>query len=163
MSGALHGTLFNMDIDAMIPFFKIMLAAFLGLAIGAERTIAGKNAGMRTFALVSLGSSLIIVMALEIQNQFVGDQFQISHIISGVVTGVGFIGAGMIFSKDDLLKGLTSAAGLWAAAAIGMAAGFGLYIMAIFSTLMVLFVFTALWFLEEFIRIRIEKSHDHDA
>jgi putative Mg2+ transporter-C (MgtC) family protein len=69
----------------------------------------------------------------------------------------------MIFSKDDLLKGLTSAAGLWAAAAIGMAAGFGLYILAIFSTLMVLFVFTALWFLEELIRLRIEKNHDHDA
>lgn len=146
----------------MIPFLKIVLAAVLGLAIGAERTIAGKNAGMRTFALVSLGSALIIVMALEVQPMFVGDQFQISHIISGVVTGVGFIGAGMIFSKDNLLKGLTSAAGLWAAAAIGMAAGFGLYTLAIFSTLMVLFVFTALWFLEEKIRTNLEMK-DHDS
>lgn len=145
----------------MIPFLKIMLAATLGLLIGAERTIAGKNAGMRTFALVSLGSCLIIVMSLQIQPTFIGDQFQISHIISGVVTGVGFIGAGMIFSKDNLLKGLTSAAGLWAAAAIGMASGFGLYTLAIFSTLMVLFVFTALWFVEEKIRISIEsKEHD---
>lgn len=150
-----------MDIDAMIPFLKIMLAATLGLLIGAERTIAGKNAGMRTFALVSLGSCLIIVMSLQIQPTFIGDQFQISHIISGVVTGVGFIGAGMIFSKDNLLKGLTSAAGLWAAAAIGMASGFGLYTLAIFSTLMVLFVFTALWFVEEKIRISIEsKEHN---
>ncbi len=145
----------------MIPFLKIMLAATLGLLIGAERTIAGKNAGMRTFALVSLGSCLIIVMSLQIQPTFIGDQFQISHIISGVVTGVGFIGAGMIFSKDNLLKGLTSAAGLWAAAAIGMASGFGLYTLAIFSTLMVLFVFTALWFVEEKIRISIEsKEHN---
>ncbi|MFM2414683.1 MAG: hypothetical protein RI911_376 [Candidatus Parcubacteria bacterium] len=146
----------------MAPFLKILLAAALGLAIGAERTIAGKNAGMRTFALVSLGSALIVVMSLQVKPFFTGDQFQISHIISGVVTGVGFIGAGMIFSKDNLLKGLTSAAGLWAAAAIGMAAGFGLYVLAIFSTLMVLFVFTALWFLEEKIRINVEAK-DHDA
>jgi putative Mg2+ transporter-C (MgtC) family protein len=151
-----------MDIAAITPFIKILLATFLGLMIGAERTLAGKNAGMRTFSLVSLGAALMVVMAQEIMTQFPVDQFQISHIISGVITGVGFIGAGMIFSKDDLLKGLTSAAGLWASAAIGMTAGFGLYILSIFSTLLVLFVFTALWFVEEKIRLTIETKRDID-
>jgi putative Mg2+ transporter-C (MgtC) family protein len=151
-----------MDIEAITPFLRILLATFLGLLIGAERTLAGKNAGMRTFSLVSLGSALIIVASEEVGNQFAGSQMQISHVISGIVTGVGFIGAGMIFSRDNLLKGLTSAAGLWAAAAIGMTAGFGLYSLSVFATLLVLFVFTAFWFVEERVRLSIETKRDID-
>jgi putative Mg2+ transporter-C (MgtC) family protein len=131
-----------MDTTILIPFFKLTLAAILGLAIGAERTIAGKNAGMRTFALVN--------------HAYLGQiNFDPMRISAGIITGVGFIGAGMIFSKDDLLKGLTTAAGLWAIAGIGMAVGFGLYTISIFSTLLVLFIFTALWFLEERVRVHL--------
>jgi putative Mg2+ transporter-C (MgtC) family protein len=68
----------------------------------------------------------------------------------------------MIFSRDNLLKGLTSAAGLWAAAAIGMTAGFGLYSLSVFATLLVLFVFTAFWFVEERVRLSIETKRDID-
>ncbi len=145
-----------MDSEILVPFFKLTLAALLGLAIGAERTIAGKNAGMRTFALVSLGSALFVVISEQINLQYLGQvNFDPMRISAGIITGVGFIGAGMIFSKDDLLKGLTTAAGLWAIAGIGMAVGFGLYTISIFSTLLVLFIFTALWFLEEKVRVRL--------
>lgn len=145
-----------MDSEILVPFFKLTLAALLGLAIGAERTIAGKNAGMRTFALVSLGSALFVVISEQINLQYLGKvNFDPMRISAGIITGVGFIGAGMIFSKDDLLKGLTTAAGLWAIAGIGMAVGFGLYTISIFSTILVLFIFTALWFLEEKVRVRL--------
>ncbi|MFZ2593961.1 MAG: MgtC/SapB family protein [Minisyncoccia bacterium] len=145
-----------MDSEILVPFFKLTLAALLGLAIGAERTIAGKNAGMRTFALVSLGSALFVVISEQINLQYLGQvNFDPMRISAGIITGVGFIGAGMIFSKDDLLKGLTTAAGLWAIAGIGMAVGFGLYTISIFSTLLVLFIFTALWFLEEKVRVQL--------
>lgn len=150
-----------MDTELFVPFLKLILASLLGLAIGAERTIAGKNAGMRTFALVSLGSALFVVMSEEINRTYLGSvNFDPMRISAGIITGVGFIGAGMIFSKDDLLKGLTTAAGLWAVAGIGMAVGFGLYTLSIFATLLVLFILTALWFLEEKVRIELHTKHD---
>jgi putative Mg2+ transporter-C (MgtC) family protein len=145
-----------MDPVLLASFAKVIAAALLGACIGAERTISGKDAGMRTFALVSMGSCIFIVIALLVNAQFVGVvNFDPMRVAAGVITGVGFIGAGMIFSKDDALHGLTSAAGLWAAAGVGMALGYGLFIFAIFCTILTLFVFTGLWFIEEKIRIAV--------
>ena len=139
-----------------LSFVKVFVSALLGACIGAERTISGKDAGMRTFALVSMGSCVFIVIALMVNQQFVGIvNFDPMRVAAGVITGVGFIGAGMIFSKDDALHGLTSAAGLWSAAGVGMAVGYGLFPFAIFCTVMTLFVFTGLWFVEEKIRIAV--------
>ena len=76
---------------------------------------------------------------------------------AGIITGVGFLGAGVIIFRDDMLKGLTTAAGLWVSAAIGVAVGFGLYIIAIFTTLLTLLVFTAIWFIEDHLKEWTEK------
>lgn len=121
--------------------YKLTLAAVLGMAIGLEREHRGKPAGLRTYTLVALGAALFTLMS---QQSFTEKAFDPSRIASQVVVGIGFLGAGLIFLKGDQVQGLTTAAGLWVAAAIGMAVGFGFYIVAIYATILALLV---LWVL----------------
>lgn len=131
---------------------QLAVAMVLGVFLGAERSIAGKTAGMRTYALVTMGSCLFIIISISMGAAFLGVvHFDPLRMSSAVITGIGFIGAGIIIFRDRTLRGLTTAAGLWVAAGIGMAVGFKLYTMAIFATFLTLFVFTALWFVEDFI------------
>lgn len=134
-------------------FIQLALAALLGLFVGAERSIAGKTAGMRTFALVSLGSCLFVITSVVITTQYLGKvNFDPMRVSAAIITGVGFIGAGLIIFRQSILRGLTTAAGLWVAAGVGAAVGFGLYYVAIFTTLLTLVIFTAVWFVEEHIK-----------
>lgn len=132
---------------------QIVLAVVFGMLLGVERVIAGKTAGMRTFALVSLGSCLFVIISVfvSIQN-YANFNFDPLRVASTIVTGIGFLGAGLIIMKENHLRGLTTAAGLWVAAGIGMAVGFRLYQIAFYTTLLTLAVFTILWFLEERIK-----------
>jgi putative Mg2+ transporter-C (MgtC) family protein len=128
---------------------RLILALFLGMALGIERTISGKRAGMRTFALVSLGSCFFMVISeLLGHNMISAQQFDPTRIAAAIVTGVGFLGAGVIIFHQEL-KGLTTAAGLWVASAIGVAVGSGLYTLSIFATFLALFVFTTMWHMEQ--------------
>lgn len=130
-------------------FLQLTIAAVLGIIIGAERTLAGKPAGMRTYALVTLGSCLFIVISTVVTAQFVGlTQFDPLRVAAGVVMGIGFIGTGLTVLHREGLAGLTTAAGIWVAAAIGIAVGFKLYALATFATLLTLLIFTLLWFFE---------------
>ncbi len=130
----------------------------LGLVIGAERSVAGKVAGMRTFALVALGSTLFTIISIVITTQYLGKvNFDPMRTTAAIITGVGFIGAGLIVFRQDLLRGLTTAAGLWVSAGVGIAVGFGLYSIAVFTTLMTLFVFTAVWFVETHLKRRFGR------
>ncbi len=122
-----------------IPEFELMvrlaLAAFLGYAIGLERQLTGHPAGDRTFSLTAVGAALFTIISLKAFP--IGD----SRVAAGVVTGLGFLGAGMIIrTQGREIKGLTTAAGIWAAGAIGLAIGSGMYITGIFSTILVLFL-----------------------
>jgi len=131
-------------------FAQLVIAMFLGMLIGVERSIAGKTAGMRTYALVAMGSCLFVVVSTLVTKQYVGVvDFDPLRVASSVVTGIGFIGAGIIIFRESTLKGLTTAAGLWVAAGIGVAVAYSLYSIAIFATLLTLFVFTLLWYVEE--------------
>lgn len=127
--------------ETMEMIYRLTLAAILGMAIGLEREHRGKPAGLRTYTLVALGAALFTLMS---QQSFTENAFDPSRIASQVVVGIGFLGAGLIFLKGDAVQGLTTAAGLWVAAAIGMAVGFGFYIVAIYSSILTLLV---LWFL----------------
>lgn len=130
-------------------FIQLTIATGLGLLLGTERTIAGKNAGMRTYALVSLGSCLLILISISVTQSFsTVFNFDPLRLAAGIVTGIGFLGAGIIIFKNSSLEGLTTAAGLWVASAIGISVGYSLYALAVFSTVLTLFVFTVLWFLE---------------
>ena len=125
-------------------FFQLALAAVFGMTLGFERQRRGKPAGLRTYTLVCLGSALFTILSSHVPAQS-GALFDPSRIASQVVVGIGFIGAGIIFLKEDSVFGLTTAAGLWVAAAIGMAVGFRMYSIAGFATVisfLVLWLFT---------------------
>jgi putative Mg2+ transporter-C (MgtC) family protein len=152
-----------LDIPILDIIIKLLVALVFGLLLGVERVWAGKIAGMRTYALVSMGSALFIIISSEIVDLYssIGG-IDPTRIASQIIVGVGFLGTGLIFTKGTKLMGLTTATGLWVAAGIGMAVGFGLYGTAIVATLLTLFTFTVLWFLEQKIKIskkaQIEKE-----
>ncbi len=141
---------FSIDAEMAVIFKHLLVAAFLGALLGLERVFARKTAGIRTYALVSMGSALFVAVSAVIADQFVGiTNFDPLRVAAQIVAGIGFLGAGIIIFRDNKqLEGLTTAAGLWVAAGIGIASGFGLYTIAIFATAITLFIFTAMWFLE---------------
>jgi putative Mg2+ transporter-C (MgtC) family protein len=140
---------------------KILVAIGLGTIIGLERTLAGKIAGMRTYAMVSLGSSLFVLISENILSGFSNPSLANPLlIISAVITGIGFIGAGLMISQNDKIIGLTTAAGLWVSAGVGIACGLGLFTLATIVTIATLFVFTFEKFLEDFVKKYSYKTGD---
>ncbi len=126
---------------------RILIALVLGMVIGIERVRAHKIAGPRTYALVSMGAALFIVTG-ELVYETVNQTVDSLRIAAQIVVGIGFLGGGMIMFKNGEKTGLTTAAGLWVAAAIGVACGFGFYTLAIVATLATLLTFTILWEVE---------------
>lgn len=110
---------------------RIGIAALGGAVIGFERRHAGKSAGMRTLMLVSMGAGLFTLVSI-----FGFEGHDPSRVASGIVAGVGFLGAGAILRNGTDVRGLTTAASVWIAAAVGAAAGTGLYIVAIGTSLL---------------------------
>ena len=134
---------------------KLFVALLLGMIIGTERVWAHKTAGMRTYALVAMGSALFVIISNEMVKAYAGfTGMNPLMIVSQIVLGVGFIGTGLIFSKDSKLMGLTTATGLWVSAGIGMASGFGLFKIAIIATFFTLFIFVFLFYIES----KLKKS-----
>jgi putative Mg2+ transporter-C (MgtC) family protein len=122
------------EFDAII---RILVATILGAMLGLEREITAKPAGLRTHMLVVEGSALFMVGAIFLAEQTETTAFTAidpTRIGSTIVTGVGFLGAGMILRSGDRVQGLTTAAGIWVAAAIGMLVAAGLFLIAIFGT-----------------------------
>ncbi|AZF11235.1 Mg(2+)-transport-ATPase-associated protein MgtC [Pseudomonas sp. R2-37-08W] len=123
---------------------RLLMAALLGGILGFERESKGKAAGVRTHMLVALGAALFVMVP-----QMSGNQADaMSRVVQGVIAGIGFLGAGTIIKgKDDdagHVKGLTTAAGLWMTAAIGVSAGLGRESTAVLSTLLALAVFSVM-------------------
>lgn len=143
-------------------FGQIALATVLGALIGIERELARKTAGMRTFALVASGSAMFSIISQLAFEGFVGSSFDPSRIASQVVVGIGFIGAGSILSSQNKVRGLTTAAGLWVSAAIGMAVAYKLYPIAIFATFVTIFILVFLWFIERKLIKKMEGFAAHD-
>lgn len=134
-------------------FIRITVAMLLGMLLGAERIMARKTAGIRTYALVSMGSALFIIISLIVSEFYIDrTTFDPLRIASQVIVGIGFIGGGLIIFRDSKVSGLTTAAGLWVAAGIGVASGYGLFPIAVFTTALTLFIFTAMWYVENKIK-----------
>ena len=116
---------------------QLVYAMFLGGCIGWQRReFSGKNAGPRTHALVSVGSALFTILSLH---AFPGDST--GRVAAQIMVGIGFIGAGMIFHNKDHVVGLTTAAGIWTTAAIGMAVGAKFYMLAAGTTFLAIIIF----------------------
>ena len=137
------------DANTLEIIVRLSTALLLGFIIGTERVWAHKTAGMRTYALVSMGSALFVLVSSQMVQAYAGfPGLNPLMIVAQIVVGVGFIGTGLIFTKDSKLMGLTTATGLWVCAGIGMACGFGLYCISLIATLLTLFTFTGVWFIE---------------
>ena len=130
-SSMLEIILANTELTFML---NMVLCLFSGLVIGLERESKGKDAGISTHTLVIMGSMLFTFISLYIEKDHE------ARIAAQIVTGIGFLGAGLILKEGTTVRNLTTAASLWFAAAIGMAFGFGFYIIGIFSTLVTILV-----------------------
>lgn len=121
---------------------RLVLALVVGAVIGLERERRGRPAGLRTFILVALGSCLFMLVSIYIAN--VNGRGDPGRIAAQVVTGIGFLGGGLLLRTGDTVRGLTTAAGIWAVAALGLAAGAGMYVITIVGTVLVLVVLAVL-------------------
>jgi len=148
--------------DQSVIFFQLFFALMLGMVIGVERVIAHKTAGLRTYAIVSLTACLFIVISQSISTFPAASAFQIAQIPAAIITGIGFLGAGLIIFQDKKVRGLTTAASLWSACGVGMAVGFKLYFEALSATILILFSFTLLWFVEDWLKKIAHKYFEEE-
>ncbi len=115
---------------------RILLAAALGFAVGFERKMRYKEAGIRTHTIVAIGACLIMLVSKYGFSDI--NEYDSSRVAAQIVSGIGFLGAGMILYKREALSGLTTAAGIWATAGVGMCVGAGMYILSVTSTLLII-------------------------
>ena len=130
----------------IIVLLRMFAAVLLGAIVGIERERAGKPAGLRTHMLVSLGTALVVIGCQDAGMSLDG----LSRVIQGIVTGIGFIGAGTILKRNEQreIQGLTTAAGLWMTAAIGVAVGLGILGLAVIGTVVTVLILVLEHFLD---------------
>ena len=145
-----------MDATYLDLTIRLSMALALAGAIGIEREYRAKEAGFRTHFLVALGSALFCIVS---QYGFGFDLKDSSRVAAQVVSGIGFLGAGTIIFQKNVVRGLTTAAGLWVTAAIGLACGTGMYVAALATTVMVLLGLEVLnYLIPQFFTTNIELS-----
>ena len=145
---------------------RLALAVVLGGAIGFERETLNKDAGLRTYMLVTLGAAGFMVGSVLLVDLANPDgqagRGDVTRIASTIVTGIGFLAGGIIFKSENGVRGLTTAAGLWVAAAIGLVAGAGFYITAIGLTVLTLFVLVVVHWGEAKMNLKPDEAVERD-
>lgn len=124
----------NLNIVQLEYFIRILLAGICGAIIGLERRKRFKDAGIRTHLILSIGCAVIMIVSKYAFSDVL--DYDASRVASNIISGVGFLGAGVIFVKSGSVRGLTTAAGIWTTAAIGMAIGAGFYFLGIGVTIL---------------------------
>ena len=147
------------------PYFltfiaRISLAMLLGILLGLERIYAHKAVGMRTYALISVSAAMFVSVSLFIGNTLAlkfSNGFNPAYMAGYIISGIGFLGTGLVIfnQREGHVENLTTAAGMWICAGVGMAVGFGMYREAIFVTVLAFFVLGVLTFVERSIRLRL--------
>lgn len=128
----------SLEVNAVNSVFRLILSILLGVLVGAERKRKGQIAGVRTFALISMGACLAMLLSIYVPQEYLGlKNGDPGRIAAQVITGIGFIGGGAIIQMRGSVRGLTTAAGIWATAIIGMAVGIGMYVIAVSATILV--------------------------
>lgn len=125
-----------MDYINLNIIFKLILAIFLAGIVGWQREKIKTPAGLRTHMLVALGSTVFTIIAYELGL----NSIDTTRITAGIVTGIGFLGAGTIIHNSDSVRGLSTAASIWTVAAVGMAVGYGMYFLAIIGSILTLLI-----------------------
>lgn len=131
----------SLTVDPFNSLFRLLLSMMLGAAVGTERKRKGQIAGVRTFALISMGACLAMLLSIYVPQEYLGlKNGDPGRIAAQVITGLGFIGGGAIIQMKGSVRGLTTAAGIWSTAIIGMACGIGMYFVAVGATVMIFIV-----------------------
>ena len=129
------------EVSATSSVFKLLLSLALGCCVGSERKRKGQSAGMRTFALICMGATLAMILSIYVPQAYFGlKNGDPGRIAAQVISGIGFLGAGAIIQSKGSVRGLTTAAGIWMVATIGLAVGVGMYWISIVATLLIIFV-----------------------
>ena len=133
------------EISTAQAIFKLFVSLILGSIVGYERKRKGQPAGLRTFALISMGATLAMIVSIYICQAYMGlKNGDPGRIAAQVITRVGFLGAGAIIQMKGSVRGLTTAAGIWMVSTIGLAVGVGLYILSVAATLLILIILVTL-------------------
>jgi Uncharacterized membrane protein len=150
-------TVNGIELTATSASFRLLVALLLGSLVGIERKRKGQMAGLRTFALISMGACLAMILSIYVPQEYLGlKNGDPGRIAAQVITGIGFLGAGAIIQMKGSVRGLTTAAGIWIVATIGMAVGVGMYLVAIVATILVILVLTVL----EKIELRVNVGNE---
>ena len=128
----------NLNIVQLEYFIRILLAGICGAIIGLERRKRFKDAGIRTHLILSIGCAVIMIVSKYAFSDVL--DYDAARVASNIISGVGFLGAGVIFVKSGSVRGLTTAAGIWTTAAIGMAIGAGFYLLGIGVTILLVVI-----------------------
>jgi len=131
----------SVEVTTISSVFKMVLSMVLGSVIGYERRRKGQIAGVRTFSLISMGATLAMILSIYVPQEYLGlKNGDPGRIAAQVLSGIGFLGAGAIIQMKGSVRGLTTAAGIWMVAALGLAVGVGMYTVAIIATALILFI-----------------------
>lgn len=136
------------------PIIQMILSLVIGVIIGLEREYQGKPAGVRTFTLICLGSTIFTILSHRL-----GHPNSMDRVASNIVTGIGFLGAGVIFKEQDRVAGLTTAAAIWATSSLGMAIGQGDAVLAFVGAFLLLAVLFMFQYVERWISVHFHTRH----
>lgn len=138
---SIYEQVMSLDVNLSNSMFRMLLSMMLGVIIGAERKRKGQIAGIRTFSLITMGACLAMLLSIYVPQEYMGlKNGDPGRIAAQVITGIGFLGGGAIIRAKGSVKGLTTAAGIWISAIIGMAVGIGMYVVSIGATMLILVV-----------------------
>lgn len=138
---SMNEQLVSMDVNIFNAMWRLLLSMILGAVVGAERKNKGQIAGIRTFALISMGACLAMLLSIYVPQEYMGfKNGDPGRIAAQVITGIGFLGGGAMIQMKGSVRGLTTAAGIWVTAIIGMAVGVGMYGVSVGATIMILVV-----------------------
>lgn len=144
----------SVEVSTSSSIFKLVLSLALGCCVGMERKRKGQIAGLRTFALISMGATLAMILSIYVPQEYLGlKNGDPGRIAAQVITGIGFLGAGAIIQSKGSVRGLTTAAGIWMVATIGLAVGVGMYLVSIIATALIIFILMILEMIEHRIRL----------
>lgn len=154
------------EVTVVSSAFKLAYSMVLGAVIGFERKRKGQIAGVRTFSLICMGATLAMILSIYVPQVYLGlKNGDPSRIAAQVLSGIGFLGAGAIIQMKGSVRGLTTAAGIWMVAALGLSVGVGMYAIALVATLLILFILMQLERIEHHMSggreariIRVESS-----
>ena len=141
----LYDAINSIEVNTVGSIYKLILSMLLGAVVGYERRRKGQTAGVRTFSLISMGATLAMLLSIYVPQEYMGlKNGDPGRISAQVITGIGFLGAGAIIQMKGSVRGLTTAAGIWMMAIIGMAVGLGMYLLSIFASALILFILVQL-------------------